>query len=102
MRMEEVGRMGANPIYGTVEDAVREIVPKRTKKRSISKFNRAMKVGMAAVKKSKTGGKPGKLRSPKATFARIAKVAKAMKSGKKVSKKGETGVISRNIKRYIG
>ena len=42
------------------------------------------------------------MRSPKATFARVAKVAKAMKSGKKVSNKGETGIIKRNIKRYIG
>ena len=86
------------PTFG---EAVEQLVP-IAKKRTVSKFNRAMKAGMAAVKKSKLNGKPGKLRSPKATFARIAKVAKAMNSGKKVSNKGETGLIQRNIKRYIG
>ena len=86
------------PTFG---EAIEQLVP-IAKKRTASKFNKAMKAGMAAVKRSKSNGKPGKLRSPKATFARIAKVAKAMKSGKKVSSKGETGVIKRSIKRYIG
>jgi hypothetical protein len=72
------------------------------KKRSVSKFNRAMKAGMSAVRKSKSNGKPGKLSKPKATFGRVAKVYKALSSGRKVSTKGETGVIQRNIKRFIG
>jgi len=101
-QMEGVSRAGYNPIYGTVEDAARDIVPKQIKKRSISKFNRAMKAGMSAVRKSKSNGKPGKLSKPKATFGRVAKVYKALSSGRKVSSKGETGVIKRNIKRYIG
>ena len=91
---ERAGR----PTFG---EAVEQLVP-IAKKRTVSKFNKAMKAGMAAVKRSKSNGKPGTMRSPKATFARIAKVAKAMKSGKKVSNKGETGIIKRNIKRYIG
>ena len=71
-------------------------------KRKASKFNKAMKAGMKAVKDSRYSGPKGKIRNPKATFARIAKVAKSMKSGRKVSSKGETGLIKRNIKRYIG
>jgi len=101
MRMEDVARAGYNPIYGTVEDVVREVVPK-VAKRKLSKFNKAMKAGMSAVRKSKSNGKPGKLSKPKATFGRVAKVYRALSSGRKVSSKGETGVIKRNIKRYIG
>ena len=90
--------MAGRPTFG---EAVERLVP-IAKKRSVSNFNKAMKAGMAAVKRSKSNGKPGTMLSPKKTFARIAKVAKAMKSGKKVSSKGETGIIKRNIKRYIG
>ena len=90
--------MAGRPTFG---EAVEQLVP-IAKKRTVSKFNKAMKAGMAAVKKSKSGGKPGKLTNPKATFARVAKVYKALSSGKKVSKMGVTGVIQRNIKRYIG
>jgi hypothetical protein len=101
-RVEGVASGAYNPIYGSIEDVLRAEVPKQIKKRSISKFNKAMKAGMAAVKRSKSGGKPGKLTNPKATFARVAKVYKAKSAGRKVSTKGETGIISRNIKRYIG
>jgi len=101
MRMEDVARAGYNPIYGTVEDVVKEVVPK-VAKRKLSKFNKAMKAGMSAVRKSKSNGKPGKLSKPKATFGRVAKVYRALSNGRKVSSKGETGVIQRNIKRYIG
>jgi hypothetical protein len=90
--------MAGRPTFG---EAAQQIVSV-PKKRSASKFNRAMKAGMSAVRKSKSNGKPGKLSKPKATFGRVAKVYKALKSGRKVSKKGETGVIQRNIKRYIG
>jgi len=100
-RMEDVARAGYNPIYGTVEDVVRDVAPK-VAKRKLSKFNKAMKAGMSAVRKSKSNGKPGKLSKPKATFGRVSKVYRALSSGKKVSKKGETGIIQRNIKRFIG
>jgi len=80
---------------------LREVVPK-VAKRKLSKFNKAMKAGMSAVRKSKSNGKPGKLMNARATFGRVAKVYKSLSSGRKVSSKGETGVIKRNIKRYIG
>ena len=78
-----------------------EVVVKSVKRKA-SKFNKAIGAAMKAVKKSKSNGKPGTIRKPKATFARIVKVWKAKKAGRKVSTEGETGVISRNIKRYIG
>jgi len=100
-RLEEIQRGGANPLYGTITEAARQEVPKRAK-RKLTNFNRAVKAGMKAVKDSRYSGPKGKVRNPRVTLARIAKVAKAMKSGKKVSTKGETGLIKRNIKRYIG
>ena len=74
----------------------------KTTKRKASKFNKAIGAAMKAVKKSKSNGKPGTMRKPKDTFKRIIKVWKAKSAGRKVSNKGETGIISRNIKRYIG
>ena len=100
-RIEEVQRGGANPIYGTLEDFVRAEGPK-VAKRKVSNFNKAIGSAMKAVKKSKSNGKPGTMKNPKATFARIVRVWKAKSAGRKVSTKGETGIISRNIKRYIG
>ena len=100
-RIEGVASAGYNPLYGSVEDALRAEIPK-IKKRKVSKFNKAIGAAMKAVKKSKSGGKPGKLTKPKDTFKRIIRVWKAKSSGRRVSNKGETGVISRNIKRYIG
>jgi len=100
-RIEEAQTGGFNPIYGSVGEFARQEVPKRTK-RKLTNFNRAVKAGMSAVKSSKYGGPKGKINSPKVTLARISKVFKAKKAGRKVSTKGETGLISRNIKRYIG
>jgi hypothetical protein len=100
-RIEEAQTGGANPIYGTLEDFARQEVPKRAK-RKLTSFNKAVKSGMKAVKDSRYSGPKGTVKNPKVTLARIAKVFKAKKAGKKVSTKGETGVISRNIKRYIG
>jgi len=101
MYIEPVAQAGYNPIYGDVQDVIVKGGPK-VAKRKLTKFNRAVKAGMKAVKDSRYSGPKGKVRNPKVTLARIAKVFKAKKAGKKVSTKGETGLISRNIKRYIG
>ena len=100
-RIEEAQTGGYNPIYGTVEDAIVKGAPK-VAKRKLTNFNRAVKAGMKAVKDSRYSGPKGTVRNPKATMARISKVWKAKTAKKKVSTKGETGLISRNIKRYIG
>ena len=73
----------------------------KTVTRRPSKFNKAIKVGMAAVKKSKSFGKPGSFNNSKKAFATVTKVASGLKKGRKAPKKGIKGTIARAIKRYI-
>ena len=70
-------------------------------KRKASKYSRAVKAGMAAVKKSKFGGKPGKISNAKKAFATVNKVASAVNKGKKVAKTGIKGVAARAIRRIL-
>ena len=70
-------------------------------KRKVSKYSRAIKMGMAAVKASKFNGKKGKISNAKTTFAKVNKVASAVNKGKKVSAKGVTGVIKRAVSKYL-
>ena len=56
---------------------------------------------MAAVKASKFNGAKGKISNAKTTFAKVNKVASAVKKGKKVSAKGVTGVIKRDVSKYL-
>lgn len=72
-----------------------------TRKRKPSKFNKAIKVGMAAVKKSKSFGKPGSFNNSKKAFATVTKVASGLKKGRKAPKKGIRGTIARAMRRYI-
>ena len=67
-------------------------------KRKLSDYNKAVKAGMAAVRKSKFNGKPGKLTNAKRTFAQVAKTASRIKKGKKVSAKGVIGTIARAVR----
>ena len=70
-------------------------------KRKVSKYSRAVKAGMAAVKASKFGGKPGKITNAKSTFATVNKVASAVNKGKKVATKGIRGVAAKAIRRIL-
>jgi hypothetical protein len=70
-------------------------------KRKVSKYSKAIKAGMAAVKASKFNGKKGKISNAKTTFAKVNKVASAVNKGKKVSAKGVTGVIKRAVGRFL-
>ena len=70
-------------------------------KRKVSKYSKAVKAGMQAVKKSKFGGKPGTISNAKKTFATVNKVASAVNKGKKTAKKGITGVISKAVRRIL-
>ena len=99
-RVEQVQRDAANPIFGTVEDAIIRGVP-RAAKRKVSKYSKAVKAGMAAVKASKFNGKKGKISNAKTTFAKVNKVASAVNKGKKVASKGVTGVIKRAVGRFL-
>jgi hypothetical protein len=99
-RIEQAQRDAANPIYGTLEDVVTKAVP-RVAKRRVSKYSKAIKAGMAAVKASKFNGKKGKISNAKTTFAKVNKVASAVNKGKKVSAKGVSGVIKRAVGRFL-
>ena len=70
-------------------------------KRKVSKYSKAVKAGMAAVKKSKFGGKPGKITNAKKAFATVNKVASAVNKGKKVAKTGIRGVAARAIRKIL-
>ena len=96
-RVMNFQRAGANPVYPTVRDFVEQEVPKAAK-RKVSKYAKAVKAGMAAVKKSKFNGKPGKITNAKRTFSTVSKVTAAINAGKKVSAKGIRGTIGRAVR----
>ena len=70
----------------------------RVAKRKVSKYSKAIKSGIAAVKKSKFGGKPGKITIAKSVFSTVSKVTSAINKGKKVSAKGIRGTIGRAVR----
>ena len=72
----------------------------RTKKK-VSKFNKAIKAGMSAVKKSKSFGRPGSFSNSKKAFATVTKTVSSINKGKKRPTTGVRGTIARAIKRYI-
>jgi hypothetical protein len=72
---------------------------KRPKK--VSKYNKSVKAGMAAIKASQYFGKKGTLSSPKKAFAAVNKTASKVNKGKKVSNKGAIGKIARAVRRFI-
>ena len=74
---------------------------KSAARRKVSKYSKAVKAGMAAAKKSKFGGKPGKISNAKKTFATVNRVASAVNKGKKVTTKGITGVIGRAVRKIL-
>ncbi len=72
---------------------------KRPKK--VSKYNKSVKAGMAAVKASQYFGKKGTLSNSKKAFAAVNRTASRINQGKKVSNKGATGKIARAVRRFI-
>ena len=85
----------------TLESPVVQSAVKTTVKRKASKYAKAVKAGMAAVKKSKFNGKKGKISNAKKTFATVNRVASAVNKGKKVSAKGVTGTIARAVRKIL-
>jgi hypothetical protein len=88
-------------IPANIQQATETPVFRPAVKRKVSKYSRAIKMGMAAVKASKFNGKKGKISNAKTTFAKVNKVASAVNKGKKVSAKGVTGVIKRAVSKYL-
>ena len=75
-----------------------QTIAKAKAKRKVSKYGKAIKAGIAAVKRSKFGGKPGKITNAKTTFSTVSKVTAAINKGKKVSAKGIRGTIGRAVR----
>jgi len=110
LTLAEAYRMGLldEPIEATQEffgegiEAVQETVaPKATRSRKKTKFNKAVSAGMAAVRKSKSFGKPGKINNAKRAFSAVTKVASKVNKGKKVLNKGVSGTIARAVRKIL-
>ena len=70
-------------------------------RRKVSKYSKAVKAGIAAVKQSKFGGKKGTISNAKSTFSTVNKVVSAVNKGKKVSVKGIRGTIARAARKVL-
>ncbi len=70
-------------------------------RKKVSKYNKAVKAGMTAVKASKFSGKKGTIRNAKTAFGTVNKVVSAVNKGKKVSTKGIRGTIARAARRVL-
>jgi len=91
---EERGRQDRLRLERYVQDTL-ALAPIRRKKR-MSKFNAAVKKGMAIVKGSTSYGKKGVISNPKTAFGAVtkavSKVSKALKAGKKKPKSGNVAI----------
>lgn len=79
--------------------AERVILEPQRKKvaRRKSTHNKAVSMGMKAIKQSTSYGKKGTINNAKKAFSAVNKVASKLNRGKKVAAKGPQGVIKRAI-----
>ena len=80
--------------------AVPRFSTKKVKKKA-SKFNKAVKAGMSAVKSSTSYGKKGTINNARKAFSAVTKVASKVRQGKKVAVKGIQGKIARAVRRIL-
>ena len=73
----------------------------KPRRKIASKFNKAVKAGMAAVKNSTSYGKKGTINNAKRAFSAVTKVASKVNKGKKVTAKGVTGTIARAVRKIL-
>jgi len=96
---EERGRQDRLRLERYVQDTL-ALAPMRRKKR-MSKFNQAVKKGMAIVKASTSYGKKGVINNPKKAFSAVtkavSKVNKAQKAGKKKPKTYKGNVVIKKV-----
>ena len=97
---EEIFRRTELPRRG-LEAAVASPVFKPAVKRKVSKYSKAVKAGMKAVKSSKFIGKKGTISNAKTAFKSVNLVASAVNRGKKVANKGVRGVIARAVRKIL-
>ena len=102
LRERELQAALSSPV---AQPALQQYVDERTSRggapRKPSKYNKAVKAGMAAVKGSKFSGKKGKINNAKAVFGKVNKTISRMKKGGKRPTSGVTGVIARAVRRYV-
>ena len=84
-----------------LEAAVESPVFKPAVKRKVSKYSKAVKAGMKAVKSSKFIGKKGTISNAKTAFKTVNLVASAVNRGKKVANKGVRGVVARAVRKVL-
>ena len=82
-----------------IESMQRDQGIKRPKK--VSKYNKSVKIGMAAARGSKYFGKKGTISKPQAAFKTVNSVASKLFAKKKVPNTGSKGVIARAIRKMI-
>jgi len=95
---EERGRMDRIRFEQALTDLT--VGVKKRRKKTSSKFNKAVSAGMKAVKASTSYGKKGVLSSPKKAFSVVTKTASRINKGGKVAKSGITrklGLLMRKI-----
>ena len=73
----------------------------KPRRKIASKFNKAVKAGMAAVKKSTSYGKKGTINNARKAFSAVTKVTSKVNRGAKVSAKGVTGTIARAVRKIL-
>ena len=71
------------------------------RRKKTSKYNKAVKGGMAAVKASTFIGKKGTIKDAKKALTTVSKVTSKVNKGKKVSTKGVTGLIARTVRKIL-
>ena len=61
---------------------------KAVRKKTVSKFNKAVSAGMKQVRASTSNGKKGSIKDAKKAFATVTKTVSKIRKGGKVAKKG--------------
>jgi hypothetical protein len=88
-------------IVGEVGLLVTQPSERKKRRKQLSNFNKAIREGMSAVRKSKFMGKPGKITNPKAAFSRVTKLVSGLKKGRKPPKKGVGASVYRAVRRFL-
>ncbi len=96
----EQGRMDRIRLEQALTDLTQVAIPK-AKKRTKSKFNRAVAKGMSTVRASTSYGKKGTINNAKKAFTTVTKTASAINKGGKVAKSGIKRKIGLAIKRLL-
>ena len=74
---------------------------KKTRRKTTSKFNKAVSAGMKAAKASSSYGKKGTINNAKKAFTAVTKTASRINKGGKIAKKGIQRKIGLAIKKVL-